>query len=361
VTLASKFSLGGGLTTFTVSHYDPSFDEGPSAARTAALLKTNHREKKITSAEYTDDILEVLTRIDEPIADPGAIASFMVTKHAAEFVKVVVTGNGGDEFFYGYEPYLRYGLARLLSSMPSFLRDDVFPSMLKLVPGDFGYMGMALKAGIFLEGLKYPEHLRNTAWLAAFPPDECPDALHPLVKQNCAEFIKDTGMFFMNLYGKYSGCGSLERLAADFQSVYLPDSICAHTDKTSMMHSIEARSPFLDNELTSFANNLPEKWKLNGGVSKYALRLLIKRHLGRTPVINGPKRGFTVPVAKLLRGPLLDQAELYFSDEICDYCGIFNNEYVSRIWHDHKTGRKNHYRKLWTIFTLHHWIKTNIL
>jgi asparagine synthase (glutamine-hydrolysing) len=158
----------------------------------------------------------------------------------------------------------------------------------------------------------------------------------------------------MDVYNSAPGVDPLLRLALEYQSIYLPSCICAHSDKANMMHSLESRSPLLDPAVMEMANSLPVDWKLRGGEGKWILRRYLDRRLG-PEVARRKKRGFTVPIAHWLRGPLKQLAEKLLSPDAIRAGGFFNADEVQRLWREHQDGRRNNYKKLWALVVLQNW------
>ncbi len=346
------------IRTFTVRHTDPSFDEADEARWTANRLGTQHHETTLTPERVLESVPNILAALDEPLADPGLVSIYQVARFASEHVKVVLSGDGGDEFFFGYAPFHVWRQSQALAAMPNWVTRGILKPMIDQLPAQYGYMGAFYKAQTFARGLGLPEPIRNISWLGAFIPQELrdlfqgADGLSMLApgENGIARVYEPV----MKVYDAAAGVSPLHRLALEYQSIYLPGSICAHSDKANMMHSLEARSPLLDPMVMEMANALPLRWKLRGGKGKWILRRYLERRLGPS-VGRRAKRGFTVPIAHWLRGPLKRLAEQLLSPDAIRASGHFNVDEVQRLWREHQEGRRNNYKKLWALVVLQSW------
>ena len=153
---------------------------------------------------------------------------------------------------------------------------------------------------------------------------------------------------------------SIDDLGLEYQTSYLPDVICAHTDKASMLHSIEARSPFLDNAVIDLALKIPAKYKLYQGFGKYILRKLLHKRLPRSKVPWLKKHGYTVPMASILRTDLKAYMLETLSSKSLKDIGIFRPEPIELLINDHISGKRNNHKKLWTLIVFVTWYRNNI-
>jgi asparagine synthase (glutamine-hydrolysing) len=352
------------LDTFTVATDQPTFDESPEARELAQALGTRHHEQRVTAADALLTIPAILAGIDEPLADQGLIAVSQVSQFAAKRVKVVLSGDGGDELFFGYEPFIRWRLSQQLARLPHAIRSGLLPSAANALPADFGYMGLSTKAGIFLRGIARPMHARNSAWVGAFLPGEIRallvdgNSLEGLAPgTDGAERLFDP---LAQLWRRNKDLDELMRVGLEFQAAYLVDCICAHTDKASMAVSLEARSPFLDNEVIDYANKLPADWKLRGRQGKWILRRWLERRADGHATARRRKRGYTLPLAQWMRRDLAVFVEDRLSARSLEKVGIFLPAPVQALWQEHRAGKRNHYKKIWALVVMQDWCLRNL-
>jgi asparagine synthase (glutamine-hydrolysing) len=299
----------------------------------------------------------ILDTMDEPLADPGLISIHQVARFASQHVKVVLSGDGGDEFFYGYAPFHRWRLSQTLAALPHWATRGMLKAAIDRMPAQYGYMGPFYKAQTFARGFGVPEIIRNMAWIGAFTPHELQRLMVGARIGGLAEGKDGIAQVYepvVQVHDAAANLSAIERLALEYQSIYLPACICAHSDKANMAHSLEARSPLLDPEVMGMANRLPLAWKLRGAQGKWILRRYLERRLGPA-VARRAKRGFTVPIAHWLRGPLKRLAEELLSPDAIRANGWLNVQEVQRLWREHQDGRRNHYKKLWALVVLQAW------
>ena len=312
----------------------------------------------MTPARVLESVPNILAALDEPLADPGLVSIYQVARFASEHVKVVLSGDGGDEFFFGYAPFHKWQQSQMLAALPLWFSRSVLKAVIDRAPAQFGYMGTFYKAQIFARGFGVAAPVRNMAWIGAFVPNEL-RALLCGAEGFDALSLLDSGVErvygpVMDVHDAAENLHPLLRLALEYQSIYLPACICAHSDKANMMHSLEARSPLLDPSVMEMANSLPLNWKLRGGTGKWILRRYLERRLGRD-VAWRVKRGFTVPIAHWLRGPLRPLAEELLAPDAVRSGGFFNADEVQRLWREHQSGRRNNYKKLWALLVFQSW------
>lgn len=355
--LACDLIGGQNLPTFTVSQPDRSFDESAAARRLARQLGTPHHQLPLTARQCTEMVPEALGHLDEPLADPGYLSMCAAASLASRHVKVVLSGDGGDELFCGYEPFKAWALAEQLRRWTTPPLRRVLRGMIDLLPAQYGYMGLWYRAGVFMRGVDAAPTLRNTLWTGAFSPAEAREVLQHgrdlAALQPGPGGLPAVAAWAGALHARTKDWDALNRLSLEYQLGYLPGNICAHTDKANMRFSLEARSPFLDPAVIRHVNGLPVSWKLHGGQSKRVLRRWIARRLGYPLPLK--KRGFTVPIARWLRRELQEMAWRHLCPDAVAAVGIFEPAVVRRLWQAHQAGRANHAKKLWTVLVGQHW------
>lgn len=355
VTLACDVLGAENVRTYTIKHSDPSFDEADAARATAQYFGTQHHESLLTTEQILKSVPTILSKLDEPLADPGLVSIYQVAEFASQHVKVVLSGDGGDEFFCGYPPFKYWGLGESLNQIPSFARNLALKPLVRALPDQFGYMGTFYKAKTFMRGLGVAPYARNSAWLSSFWLDEIPQIMPSAREQNLQKLLSSVEA----IHRRTGHLDPLARLGYEYQQSYLPYNICAHTDKSNMMVSLEARAPFLDTEAMRYINNLPTNWKLRDGQSKAIMRKWLKQRIGDS-VAQKSKQGFTVPLARWFQGELKDMAGHLLSADVQRKIGLFDPNYVQKLWSQHQSGRVNHYKRLWTLTVFSHWYEQHL-
>jgi asparagine synthase (glutamine-hydrolysing) len=362
-TLATDVLGRGKVQTYTVASEVSSFDESAEARATAKRLGTDHHESTLSSGRLLETLPEILEKLDEPLSDPGLVAIYQVADFAVKHVKVILSGDGGDELLCGYPPFAKWGLSEWLERQPAWLVRGLLRGAIDRLPAQYGYMGLAYKASVFSRGFGKPAPIRNQCWVGSFLPSEIRGLLvggrDVAAMRPGADGIEGVYDHVVRAHAAAVDHDPIARLGYEYQTTYLPYCICAHTDKANMMHSLEARSPFLDVEAIRALNALPSSWKLRDGQGKWMLREYLKRRHGPT-VAKKRKQGFTIPLALWLRGPMRPLAEEMLDPELLRAAGLFEVDPVRRLWDEHLRGRANHYKKLWTLIVIQAWWQRRI-
>ena len=339
------------LATFTVRHVDRSFDESAAAALLAERFATQHTVVPAEPATLARIATELPSRLDEPQADPGVLPKSLVCAEIAKTTKVALTGDGGDEFFYGYAIFRAMRFARYARLLPDALHRRVIRPLTQLVPSRNRYMGIDLKLKAFAKGFPAPDHLRNFYWTCAFSDH----ALSTLIAENRRD-LRDVRRELDRIETHWNRAdGTLGRLAYLYQQHYLPDYVLTNSDRSSMLHSVELRTPFLAPELVRMLNCLPDSVKMRGGETKSILRRIARRVLPGE-IARGRKVGFTAPVASLIRNELREEIREYLGAPRLRAQGLFRDDYVARLLDDHLTGQHNHYKQIWVLYMLQKWL-----
>ncbi len=335
------------VRTFTVQFDDPVHDEAAHAEAVARHLGTDHLTIPISGADALDLVPRLPQIYDEPFADASQLPSLLVSEAARRHVTVVLTGDGGDELFAGYNRYL-YGLRTLerVDVVPSPLR-AALARMIDAAPAgsiDNGvaHAGRVLPAARQLRLAEQKARKLSKLLRGATPAER----YHGLVSsvpggrgaQRTAAGSVTTPWALRHAFAELSADASLlDRMLLADQLGYLPDNQMTKVDRASMAVSLEARVPLLDHRVIELAWQLPTSWLLRGGASKWALRHALYRRVPQA-LIDRPKTGFTVPLASWLRGPLREwAAELLSPSTIAN--GPLDRRYVESalklLWAGH--------------------------
>src|SRR4051794_6004854 len=332
---------GARVSTFSIGFKERSFDELDLARAVARRYGTDHHELVLEP-----DAAELLPRIaaafDEPFADSSALPTFLVSGLAAEHVKVVLSGEGGDELFGGYETYVADLLAPRVGRVAALAEPLVrrLPSSSKRVSLDY-------KLKRFTRAAHLPPLEAHHGWKEIFSPDARAQLLRREPGADPVDLLRAP-------YAETLGADELARLQDVDRTTYLVDDLLVKTDRMSMTHSLEARVPFLDRHVAELALALPTSAKVRGLQKKRLLREAAEPLVGRQ-IARGRKRGFSIPAAAWLRGPLVPFAREVLSPEAVRRQGLLDPVAVTRVLDEHVAGREDLSRQLWGLMALLLW------
>ena len=349
--LAQK-EVPGKIKTFSISFDDPSFDESKYALLASKYIGTEHYEQRMTPNDLLNIIPSLPDILDEPMADASILPTFLLSKFTRQHVTVALGGDGGDELFAGYPTYVAHKLARHYERFLGVFH-PVIGRLANLLPVSDDNISFDFKVKKFLSGIGYPNGIRNSVWLGSFSFSDLTKALSPGVLNYFDEMrvVSEIALHETEFPLK-DQIGLMQYL--DLR-LYLQESILVKVDRASMASSLEVRAPFLDHELVEFVAGLPSERKLKGLTSKYILKKSMRTWLP-DEIIQRKKKGFGVPIAKWVKGPLKELFEDLLCSDRIKREGFLNPAYVTTLLHDHLENKKDNRKKLWTLLMWQLWV-----
>ena len=334
------------VKTFSVGFEAPGpYSELPFARRVSEHCGTDHHELLVTAGDLVRELPELVWHQDEPMSEPAAIPTYMVSRLARDSVTVVLTGEGGDELFAGYPKYAVDPLARRLAALPGPLRKLLLGGVVDRLPFRFRKLQVVGRSARFRSE---PERL--AAWFAGFVGREREQLLGPLLRPHAAAGVAP----FREALADTPARTGLDRMLDVDLRVWLADDLLVKMDKMSMAASVEARVPLLDLPLIEWAMTLTEDHKVRGLEGKVLLKRLARKLLP-VEVVDRPKVGFTVPLSPWFRGPLRELLADTLLSPQCLERGWYEPAAVRSALDDHLSGRRDRARELWTLLTLELW------
>jgi asparagine synthase (glutamine-hydrolysing) len=337
------------VKTFSIDFEDSTFSETKYAREIAKLFNTEHHEFTV-KADVIDILPKLIGHFDEPFADPSAIPTFYVSKMAREYVTVILSGDGGDEVFGGYQRYKSKHLVDYYLKTPVFLR-----KMVEIVAGKLRETTKRTDLGrrlrYFVKAAKLIPEMAHANWMNILSDDMKTE----LYADGLAEYKDSSSLeFFLDTYKNSSSRDFINKMLYVDSMIYLPDDILVKVDRMSMAVSLEGRAPFLDHKLIEFMATVPAKFKVRGLTSKYILRKSLSGVLPRNILSRG-KQGFGVPVGSWFRNELKDFAyeTILRQDGISrDY---FKAEAVRGLLDQHSKGVRDWGNQIWALLCLEVW------
>jgi asparagine synthase (glutamine-hydrolysing) len=340
------------VRTFTIGFEHKSYDESREAKLVAETLGTDHLDEKAGPA-MIESIPELLNSFDEPFADYSAIPTFLVSRLAARYVKVVLTGDGGDEVFAGYPTHVAYRVSRLFTMIPRWFRQRLINPLVMALPVSMERISFDYKAKRFVTGADLPLEQAHYWWKVIFSEED----KKSLCKPDWLQIgLRDSFEVFDSHFRKTDHADPLNRLLYVDAKTFLLDDNLAKVDRMTMANSLEARVPLLDHELVERVALIPPRIKSKGLQTKLLLRRAVRNLLPRK-IRKGTKKGFTPPLPFWIKHELREFIGEFFSTERLRATGLLNENYCRRLLDEHLQGRKDNNRQIWTILGLVCWLE----
>ncbi len=347
--MASKAS--GPVKTFSIGFTDRSFDELSHARAVARRWNTEHHEEVVTPdiEEMFDDLID---HFDEPFGDSSAIPTMYLARMTRRNVTVALSGDGADELFAGYRRHL-FGVAEhsVRRRVPRAIRRTLFRAAGELYP-KFDYLPRVFRAKTTLQNIGRD---LSDAYLHSLSTFSVADLRRLLpLGAGWRDLAHAPQARFRKVFAGAAGLPPLLQLQWADLELYLPGDILVKADRATMAYSLETRSPWLDYRLVDLACTLPVNLKLNGRTGKFVFKQAMSRYVAPA-IANRVKMGFAAPLDSWFRGPLLSHfRELVLQSGMAD---TLNLGYVRQLVDEHRSGIRNHGRKLWNVLMLAAWMR----
>lgn len=332
---------GNAVRSFSIGFDDPAYDEAGHAREVARHLGTRHTELYVSARDALDVVPRLANLYDEPFADSSQIPTVLVTRMAREHVAVALSGDGGDELFGGYSRYFR--------AQRWWQRRSALPGLVRRPAGVLGHTASAMLPGGRVR--ERVERLSNAL--------SARHAGH--FYQSFVSYWKDPAQALVaagrpdTLFDQPSPDSFFDHMTLLDTVTYLPGDILVKVDRAAMAVGLETRVPMIDHRVFEFARRLPYEYKVRDGHGKDLLRKLLCRHVPEA-MVNRPKKGFSVPLAQWLRGPLKDWGAALLDPVRLRDDGVFQARPVLRKWQEHQSGARDWSTHLWSVLMMQAWL-----
>jgi asparagine synthase (glutamine-hydrolysing) len=347
------------VRTFTVGFEDARYDESAHARAVADHLGTEHTELRVSPEDAMDALQRLPSLYDEPLADPSALPTYLVSRLARRSVTVSLSGDGGDELFGGYDRYRRAqrvweGMQRVPRPLRGALAGAAGGVPSRAIASVLTALDLGSQPYLFAERVRTARATLIADSIGRLYRDQMSLWRHPEELMTVA--VAESSAVLTDVPAWVSGAGSLESMMATDLLSYLPDDLLVKVDRAAMAVSLETRVPMLDPDVVAFAWRLPRSLKIRDGKGKWLLRKVLTRHLP-TALTERPKMGFGVPIGPWLRGPLRGWAEELLSVESLRAGGMLRSDVIRRTFREHLAGKHDWQVRLWPVLVLQDWLR----
>ncbi len=339
------------LKTFSIGFEEVSYNELKYARRVAEKFATDH-EEFILEPRALELAEKLIRHLDEPFGDFSIFPTYLVSQMARSRVKVILSGDGGDEIFGGYE---HYQAQKIAASRAVQMIGRPLSRLINRLPPSQKKKGLWNKLQRYLLGLEQDSELRHLRWMTFLSSADKDGLYTDDLKTQLGAVEEITGLSpFREIFAVLPSFDPINsELYLDLKT-YLADDIMVKVDRMSMAASLEAREPLLDHKLVEFAFSLPGRIKLNGLKTKWIFKKTMERLLPRENIYR-PKEGFSIPIKHWLRQELKDMLLDYLSEKRIKEEGLFDYGRIKNMIDGHLSGRKNWSHQLWALLVFEIW------
>lgn len=355
ITLAYSKVSKTRVKTFSIGYHEAEFNEAHYAREVSQLLGTDHHELIVSPKDFFELIPSIPDYFDQPFADPTLLSSLLLMKFARKEITVGFSGDGADELFFGYTYhqmlYYLNGLERVLHPK---LRIAFFKSIERLLNGlPFGQTHSRLhQIKKLVDILQYRNESELYQHFIGMIGPLKTDRVRSLLTHPPS--VDANKPFLGEMLEQLQGCSSADKVMQVFMKTFLTDTVLAKTDRASMAYGIEARVPFLDNEMVDFSKALPFNLKYRNFQKKALLRRVLGKHLPHS-ISNRKKQGFSIPLRTWSKTDLKYLLDEYLNKDRLSQEGVFVPEQIQVLIREHLENRANHSHLLWTLLSFQLW------
>jgi len=344
------------IKTFTIAYKNKRYDESDRARVVAKHIKSEHYECLLDYDEVIGNIDKVILNYDEPYADSSCLPTYFISQKTSAFVKVALTGDGGDEVFAGYNKYLLHTYGRIYQKIvPGFIKKNGIEKILNVFSGrSSDTKSLVTKARKMLESLG-GDVVSNHVNIIQLGFNN--EALVKLLNTESELVVK--GLLYNIISSMPTNFESnLQKARYIDTKISLEGDLLVKVDRASMLSSLECRAPFLDHRIMEFSYGIPDNFLIKGRNKKRLLKDTFSSMLPDN-FFSSPKAGFEVPIGQWLRNELKEEINQTLSKTNLASHSFFNWEYVETLITDHLSGKIDHSIKIWTLYCFQKWYKAN--
>lgn len=345
------------IRTYSVGFEDKSFNELPYARIVAGKFRTIQREVVVTPALVRELLPVYLSYIDEPYADGSAIPTYCVCQLAKDEVVVVLSGEGGDEIFAGYDTYSAYKASEMFKAVPAWLRRSLIAPIVNSLPVSDKKLSLEFKLKRFIGGQDLSPELAHLWWRIVLTESRKLELYTDEVLEHFVPQASDR--FFIEEFKRARAQDDLARIMQIDASVFLPDDLMIKNDRMSMAHSLEARVPLTDTELIRYLATVPAEIKLPGLRKKNIMRGAMAGILP-PKILDKKKVGLEMPYSRWFKNELRDLIDKYLGPKQIYERRMLRPEAVKALVDEHLRGRRDHGRALWGLINYMVWLELYI-
>lgn len=345
------------VNTFSLGDTRKEFNELPQARQIAEKYHTNHKEM-VSHPDAVKILPDLIWHLDGPYADVPALPMYYVAQMASQDVKVVLTGDGGDESFAGYDRYIANRILTQYRKIPGFIRQYFVSAFINMFQEKTARKSWRQSLRWFNELSLMPEEESYARGISFFSfENEQKDQLYTPEFKEGVKGINSLDSI-MSVFAESGIQDPLNKMTFSDLMIRIPEYSSIKIDRISMMHGLEARCPFLDHKLVEFAATIPPRFKLKKGQRKYLLKKLALDYLPKK-IVNLPKQGFASPVNSWLRGELKGLTHDLLNNSRLVQDNLFQAAYMKRLLQEHASRKKNNGNKIWSLVNLEIWYRIN--
>ncbi|HEY0304230.1 MAG TPA: asparagine synthase C-terminal domain-containing protein, partial [Longimicrobiales bacterium] len=331
---------------------ETSFDESSYARKVAHHIGSRHHERIFRGEEMQQLVPKLPAMLDEPLGDASILPTALLSAFAREHVTVALGGDGGDELFAGYPMHQAHRVAGVARMTPAPLR-SLAAAAARALPVEHSNFALPFKVLSFLKGAGVEAPLNHALWMSSFAPAEQKTVLTDDAWERAGAGREAFRAVFES-WQQSEGAPPLARATHLDALTYLPNDILTKVDRASMRVALEVRAPFLARAVVEFAFALPDSFRMRGHSGKRLLKDAA-RPLLPAEIVDRPKKGFGIPVAAWISGPLRDLVQDVLSPYALKRAGIFNPDAVDRMLHQHLQRRADLRKPIWTLLVFELW------
>ncbi|NBX79107.1 MAG: hypothetical protein EBQ94_01815, partial [Flavobacteriales bacterium] len=335
------------MNTFSLKMGEKSFDESKYQQLMVKKTGSIHHEILVTPEKVIENIYNQISYTDEPSGDGAAIPSFILAKEASKHVKVLLSGEGGDEVFNAYPTISAYQYRKYYRMAPGIVRNGI-KNIIHSLPANYSKLSFDFKAKRFTAGAELDVPEAHFYWRHVFNDQDKKELLFN------TETFPETSRFFRDLYDKVES-NDINKISYIDMKHFFIDDLMVKNDRTFLANSVEGRFPFMDRFLVEYATKLPVKYRVKGlnnlrYIQKQAMRDLLPKE-----ILQRQGFGLEMPHSIWFLDKLGPFAEKYLNKKTVERTEILNWEFIEKIWQIHQSGKADYGRPLWCVLNFLIW------